>query len=155
APRRPESFDAAGRALENAGLSYVRRSSLPAGGPADVLLLDTIGELAGAYRLGDAAFLGGTFAPKGGHNVVEPLRAGLPTLHGPSVENIRATLEAAPECVRLVESPGALAGALAPLLKDSEARSRAREAAERLFAKSSGATARAADRVLAMADDAG
>ncbi|HKC24473.1 MAG TPA: glycosyltransferase N-terminal domain-containing protein, partial [Thermoanaerobaculia bacterium] len=151
APRRPESFDAAARRLEAAGLAHTRRSALPAAGPADVLLLDSIGELAATYRLGDVAFLGGTFAPLGGHNVVEPLRAGLPTVHGPSTANIRATLEAAKECVRLVATPDRLADEVGALLRDEAARTRAREAAALLFAESSGTTRRAAERALAMA----
>jgi 3-deoxy-D-manno-octulosonic-acid transferase len=151
APRRPESFDAAVRRLEATGLAYARRSALPAAGAADVLLLDTIGELAATYRLGDVAFLGGTFAPLGGHNVVEPLRAGLPTLHGPSTANIRPTLEAAKGSVRLVETPDRLADEVGALLRDETARARARQAAALLFAESSGATRRAAVRTLAMA----
>jgi 3-deoxy-D-manno-octulosonic-acid transferase len=149
APRRPESFEDAARRLGERRLAFTRRSRL-SDTPADVLLLDSIGELAGAYRLADASFLGGTFGRRGGHNVVEPLRASLPTLHGPSTSNIRTTLEAATGAVRLVETPAKLGAAVAALLDDPGARARAAETAERLFAQSSGATRRAAERALAM-----
>ena len=95
APRQPEDFDAAVRLAAATGLRVARRSALnglAAAGGTDVLVLDTVGELAGAYALADAALLGGTFAPKGGHNVLEPLRAGSPVVVGPSVENIRETV---------------------------------------------------------------
>ena len=53
-------------------------------------MLDTLGELAGLYGGAVAAFVGGTLVPVGGHNVVEPARAGVAVLFGPHVENVRA-----------------------------------------------------------------
>jgi 3-deoxy-D-manno-octulosonic-acid transferase len=90
APRKQERFDAVARLLENAGLAFVRRS----GGQAPtavhgVLLLDTFGELARIYRYGTAAFVGGTIAPFGGHNPIEPAAAGVPVCFGPSMTNFR------------------------------------------------------------------
>src|SRR5262249_30617341 len=104
--------------------------------------------------LADVAFLGGTLAPRGGHNVVEPLRAGLPTLHGPSIANVRTTLEAAREAVRLVPDEAALAPAVLELLRDPAARARAADAAARPSAPCSGATARAAERTLELLESA-
>ncbi len=155
APRQPEDFDAAARRAEDAGLRVARRSALdgrpPAGG-ADVLLLDTVGELAGAYALADAALLGGTFAPKGGHNVLEPLRAGSPVVVGPSVENIRETVDAAEGAVFRAADAEAAAAALGPLLAGGEVRSRAADAARTLFAAGAGAAARAAAAALELLD---
>jgi 3-deoxy-D-manno-octulosonic-acid transferase len=154
APRQPEAFDAAARRAGAEGLAVVRRSGLHGAAPpvrADVLLLDTVGELAGAYALGDAALLGGTFAAKGGHNVLEPLRAGTPVVHGPSTANIRTTLEAAAGAV--FEAGGAVeaAAALRPLLTSPDARARAADAARGLFARHAGAARIAADAALALA----
>jgi len=142
APRRTESWDEAERRAVAAGLRIVRRSRPGSGGPADVFLLDTIGELASAYRLGDIALLGGTFGRRGGHNVLEPLLASLPVVLGPSVWNIRRTVEAAGAAVVAVPDAEAVAPALARLLDDPAARETARDAANALFAKHRGATER-------------
>lgn len=154
APRRPESFDEIARRLAAGGVSAVRRSRPEADGtaPPEVFLLDTVGELASAYRLGDAAFLGGTLAPKGGHNVLEPLRAGLPVLVGPSTANVREAVDAAGPAVREVADAAALHRELASLLRDPEARRLAREAAGALFARHGGAASRAADLALDLLD---
>jgi len=54
-----------------------------------VVILDTLGELAGLYPAADLVFIGGTLTPTGGHNVLEPAAAGRPILIGPSMENFR------------------------------------------------------------------
>ena len=91
--------------LRRHALSFVRRSALDDArwsGQPPVLLLDTLGELAGLYGGAVAAFVGGTLVPIGGHNVVEPARAGVAVLFGPHVESV-ATLAA-----RLQSSGGAM-----------------------------------------------
>ena len=108
APRRPERFDEVGALLARRGVSFIRRSALPRGAnggwPAgvSVLLLDTLGELAGLYPGARAAFVGGTLAPVGGHNLLEPAASGVPVLFGPSLENVRA------EALKLVGGGGGL-----------------------------------------------
>ena len=155
APRQPDEFEVAARRCAEAGLRVVRRSTLGAGaaaGPADVLLLDSVGELAGTYALADAALLGGTFVPKGGHNVLEPLRAGAPVVLGPSIENIRDAVESAGDAVFRAADAASAASALAPLLAGGAARDRAREAARALFTVSAGAADRAAEAALSLLD---
>lgn len=91
APRRPERFDEVATALSSAGVAFVRRSTLAGGAwPAasPVLLLDSLGELAGLYGGARAAFVGGTLAPVGGHNLLEPAAHGTPVVFGPHVENV-------------------------------------------------------------------
>jgi 3-deoxy-D-manno-octulosonic-acid transferase len=55
--------------------------------PGDVLILDTLGELAGVYATATIAFVGGSLVPIGGHNIAEPIHAGCPVLFGPHVES--------------------------------------------------------------------
>ena len=90
APRQPRRFQ------EVAGLlatQRTRRASEPwpeapgAWTGTDVLLLDTLGELASAYREGTVALVGGGWTWHGGHNPLEPVRWGLPTLLGPGFAN--------------------------------------------------------------------
>jgi len=95
APRHPERWDEVARLVAGSGLETLRRSHLeesaqgPAPAPCQVLLLDTLGELASLYRRADAAFIGGTLVPTGGHNPLEAARFGVATAVGPSMENFR------------------------------------------------------------------
>jgi 3-deoxy-D-manno-octulosonic-acid transferase len=88
APRKPERFDTVASLLR--GRAFVRRSALPeAGAPADILLLDSIGELARIYRYATAAFIGGSLVESGGHNPIEAAAAGVPVCFGPHTSNFR------------------------------------------------------------------
>jgi 3-deoxy-D-manno-octulosonic-acid transferase len=93
APRKPDRFDAAANIVGAHGWQVVRRSGLDLAAPldenADVLLLDSIGELAGLYSLADAVFVGGSLVPAGGHNILEPAWFSRPPVFGPSMENFR------------------------------------------------------------------
>jgi 3-deoxy-D-manno-octulosonic-acid transferase len=93
APRHPERADAVGELLRKKGITYCRRSARtgaePVLGPGKVLLVDTIGELMGLYGASDAVFVGGSLVPTGGHNILEPLSCGVPTMFGPHMHNFR------------------------------------------------------------------
>lgn len=91
APRRPERFAEVAALLDRRGLSWSRRSagSATVGAGERVLLLDTVGELARFFPGARAAFVGGTLAAHGGHNVLEPVTAGVPVAFGPHLENVR------------------------------------------------------------------
>jgi 3-deoxy-D-manno-octulosonic-acid transferase len=90
APRHPERFGEVAQLLEHMGISYWRRSlwggDSIAGG---VFLVDTIGELASLYALGDVAFVGGSLVPRGGHSIIEPAQHGVPIIVGNHTENFR------------------------------------------------------------------
>ncbi len=90
APRHPERFDEVAILLRQLGMPSFRRSQWHgeslAGG---VLLVDTIGELAALYALGDLAFVGGSLVPRGGHNIIEPAQHGVAIVTGNHTENFR------------------------------------------------------------------
>jgi 3-deoxy-D-manno-octulosonic-acid transferase len=90
APRRPERFGEVAQLLEQLGIRFWRRS-LWSGDPiaGGVFLVDTIGELAALYALGDVAFVGGSLVPRGGHNIIEPAQHGVPIMVGNHTENFR------------------------------------------------------------------
>lgn len=88
APRKPERFEMVAGLLATSQLRFVRRSEMRST-DADVLLLDTFGELARIYRYATAAFIGGTLAPRGGHNPIEAAAYGVPVCFGPSMSNFR------------------------------------------------------------------
>jgi len=91
APRHPERFDAVAALLEQSGLPCCRRSTLTDGEapPVDcrLLLLDSLGELAGVYGQASAAFVGGSLVDEGGHNILEPAFFSRPVLFGPHMDN--------------------------------------------------------------------
>ncbi|HEV8267111.1 MAG TPA: glycosyltransferase N-terminal domain-containing protein [Thermoanaerobaculia bacterium] len=157
APRRPESFRAVEADLVKRGKSVACRSRLEGASETprpDVFLLDSLGELGAAYRLGDVAILGGTFVPIGGHNLVEPLRAGLPTVLGPSRFGIRHLVEAAEGAAFPAPHAAGAAEIVAALLGDPSRRREAVATAERLFARQAGALDRAASAILDLLGDA-
>lgn len=61
--------------------------------PGEILILDTLGELAAMYATASIAFVGGTLVPIGGHNLVEPVHAGCPVLFGSYFQNARKVVE--------------------------------------------------------------
>jgi 3-deoxy-D-manno-octulosonic-acid transferase len=135
APRRPERFGQVSELLKHLGIRFWRRS-LWSGDPLSggVFLIDTIGELASLYSLGDVAFVGGSLVPRGGHNIIEPAQYGVPIIVGNHTENFR-------EIVRLFQSRDAVrvvGPAEFPLLlmellsNDEERRALGRRAAETL-----------------------
>jgi len=94
APRHPERLDAVAQLVEDAGFPLARygaavgaEAPAPALPPSAVLLLDRVGPLAHCYALGAVAFVGGSLVPAGGHNVLEPARAGRPVVVGPHTEH--------------------------------------------------------------------
>ena len=103
APRNPERFSEAYGLATQEGWRTALRSQLPTpagqGLAVDVLILDTIGELARLYSLGDFAFLGGSLVSVGGHNPLEAAQRGLPVVFGPHMENFR-------EIARILEQSG-------------------------------------------------
>ena len=147
APRRPERFDEVFRMLEGRGISARRASEE---GDRDVVLLDTVGQLASAFAAADVAFIGGTFVPVGGHNPIEAWAHGVPTIFGPHVANMRASAEAgvAAGAALVSSTASGLAPVLRELLSDDAGRRARSEAASALVARHRGAARETARAVL-------
>jgi 3-deoxy-D-manno-octulosonic-acid transferase len=141
APRHPNRFDEVAAWLERQGIAFARRSqsSAPAAGGAGarVLLLDTLGELLYFYAAADVAFVGGSLAPIGGHNLLEPAALGLPILTGPDNSNGEDVARLLLECgaAKMVRNGAELGARVAELLSDQTLRmgmgERGRAAVER------------------------
>ena len=89
APRKPERFDEVERLARRGGWNVARRSDLrvDAEPRQDVVILDTIGELAQLFQIGTVVFVGGSLVDAGGHNILEPAVFGKPIIFGPHMQN--------------------------------------------------------------------
>ena len=89
APRKIERFDEVERVARRAGWRVARRTELPVDSEprVDVVVLDTIGELAQLYQVATAVFVGGSLVDAGGHNILEPAVFGKPIVFGPYMHN--------------------------------------------------------------------
>lgn len=148
-PRHPQRFDEVAAMLEKVRLNYVRRSAwpdddMPLPADVDVVLGDSMGEMAAYFSAADVAFIGGSLLPLGGQNLIEACAAGTPVVFGPHMFNFTQASEnalSAGAALR-VSDAGELATALADLLLNDDRRLAMRTAAL-LFAKQhQGATAR-------------
>lgn len=92
APRYLERAERVRALATSAGFEVALRSR---GNPsaAPVVILDSIGELARAYRLATLVFVGGSFTSRGGQNILEPAAQGKPVLFGPHMENFRDSVQ--------------------------------------------------------------
>ena len=111
---------------------------------AEVVVVDSIGELGALYALADLVFVGGTLAPIGGHNLVEPVQAGRVVLHGPHTHNQQTQLRLLEPLGVLhpVANAGELCEALAALWDDPDRNAKA-ESASASLVHHQGATHRA------------
>jgi 3-deoxy-D-manno-octulosonic-acid transferase len=147
APRRTERFDAVAGLVAASGFGVVRASAFrerPVGVAAgSVFLLDTIGDLASVYSLGDVAFVGGSLVPLGGHNPLEPAQFAVPVVMGPSFENFRGIVEAMQkhDAIRVV-SGEMLGETLVGMLRDEGGSRALGERGRAVFEAQAGATAR-------------
>ena len=95
-PRHPQRFDAVAKLIESAGLSYQRRSQWDGQScAAQVLLGDSMGEMAAWYSAADVTIMGGSLLKFGSQNLIEAAACGSPVIIGPSTFNFaQASTEA-------------------------------------------------------------
>ena len=146
-PRHPERFDNVAEMVVAMGHSLLRRSQPnTAASPTDghdVVLLDTIGELASCWGLADVAFVGGSLTNRGGQNMIEPAAYGAAVLFGPNTQNFQDIVEELLERggARVVADGTALTQRLCELLDDPTTANALGEAARGLVFFRQGATA--------------
>jgi 3-deoxy-D-manno-octulosonic-acid transferase len=118
----------------------------------EIVLLDTIGDLAAVYGVADVAFVGGSLVERGGHNPLEPAQFGVPVVMGTSYENFRDVVGRmqAEDGIRIVQDKAELETALVELLTDREAARAMGERGRRVFEQQQGATGRAVAALVGM-----
>jgi 3-deoxy-D-manno-octulosonic-acid transferase len=154
APRHPERFSVVAALLERSGLTWCKRSdwySEPSAAaratralrPGEIVLLDTIGELASVCSLASVAFVGGSLVPAGGHNPLEPAQFAVPIVMGPHYANFVAIVESlrSHDAMRIAAKED-LASILIELLRDRVAAGAMGARAKEVFDRQAGATDR-------------
>jgi 3-deoxy-D-manno-octulosonic-acid transferase len=120
--------------------------------PVEIVLLDTIGDLAAVYAVADVAFVGGSLVRKGGHNPLEAARFGVPVVMGPSYENFRDVVErmSSANGILIVQNREEFEASLFDLLKNREKAAAIGERGRAVFDAQAGATARTVEALMAL-----
>jgi 3-deoxy-D-manno-octulosonic-acid transferase len=146
APRHPERFGEVERLAREEGFRTVRRSELPIDDDprADVVVLDTIGELAQLYQVATVVFVGGSLVNTGGHNILEPAAFGKPVIFGPYMQNFQEIADAflAGGAAVRVHSESELEATLRTMLADPAFRRKVGAAARAIVEANRGAKER-------------
>ncbi len=144
-PRHPERFEEVARLVESSPLSLACFSQPNADlRTVSCYLVDAMGELLRFYAACDAAFVGGSLANTGGHNVLEAAALARPVLVGPNTFNFAHITEALVEAggAQRVKDADSLQHAVLGLLRDPEQRQRMGQAGQALVAREQGALGR-------------
>jgi 3-deoxy-D-manno-octulosonic-acid transferase len=151
APRKPERFAEAEALARAEGLRVVRRTALAVDAEprADVVILDSMGELAHLFQVATVVFVGGSLVAQGGHNILEPAVHGKPIVFGPHMENfaeISATFLRNQAAIQVTDATG-LTETVGRLMADPVERARLGAAARALVEANRGAKLRTLDAI--------
>ena len=149
APRQPKRFQIVAAKLKDRGIPFASRSQQTVGtiarfdGPG-VLLIDTIGELASLYPLATVVFVGGSLAPRGGHNILEPAAAGAAVIVGPHVQNFAAIVQQfkRDDALIQIQTAAELAPTVAKLLQSEQSSAAIGQRAKALVQRGRGGSER-------------
>jgi 3-deoxy-D-manno-octulosonic-acid transferase len=154
APRKPEHFAEAASLARQSGFRTALRSELAidAEVKADVVVLDTIGELAQVYQAATVVFVGGSLVPIGGHNILEPAVYGKPIVFGPHMQNFAEIADAflSGRAAIQVTSARELEDTLIRLLSDPDERLRLGDRARALVEANRGSRERSLAAIAAL-----
>lgn len=153
APRHLDRIKKIEKMLSHQELGFVRRSELDGETPLEnqrIILLDTIGELAGIYAIADVAFVGGSLVPIGGHNLLEPAIYGVPVIFGPHVDHFKTAADLLIQCGGgiKIKNEEELYTKTLDLLKDEDKRKRMGKSAQEAIKKQGGASQKTAHLIL-------
>jgi 3-deoxy-D-manno-octulosonic-acid transferase len=149
-PRHPQRFDEVAALLEKRGVRYQRRSTAATVSPdTQVLLGDSMGEMAAYYAACDLAFVGGSLLPFGGQNFIEGCAVGTPVLLGPHTYNFKEAAERAISsgAALRIGSPSELAREATRLLADDAGRAQMAQRGLQFSEAHQGATQKAVSMI--------
>jgi len=151
APRHLDRLAEVRTLLDSAGLEYDLLSGcFTHGRSRDIVLVDSMGELAELYSVGDYNFCGGSLVDKGGHNIMEPVRWQKPVYFGPFMNDFRDAVELVLSAGAgfQVKSADALVETISAHMRDRRPYQRACTAAAELAVSQQGAVRCQADMVI-------
>jgi len=150
APRQPGRFNEVEKISENFPFSVRRRTKVSSEDEWDVLILDTIGELAQFYALSDLSFVGGSLVSWGGHNLLEPAFYKKPIFFGPFMKNFAYLAEKFVQSggARIIHNPEDLVDVF--LMKDEESLSEMGERAKQTLDSLKGAMKKTLETIEAL-----
>lgn len=147
-PRHFERGKQVAEELQSLGLCPLLRSSLQPGATrqADVMVIDSTGELRAWLELSTVVIMGKSFLAEGGQNPAEAVMAGKPVVFGPHMENFGPLVDLLLHAkgALQVQDLSALKEELKGLLLDTNSRSSLAEAGQKALLRHDGATARTA-----------
>ncbi len=150
APRHPERFQKVYQLSVDMGFNTGRRSQLNTlTTHNEVVVLDSLGELLGLYQISDYAFVGGSFVPIGGHNVLEPIALNVPVFCGPHVHNFKTICRDLndAEAIELVKDADELINRIVLLHNDEKRKARLIHNAMQVLDANKGAVTRYVDKI--------
>ncbi len=151
APRKPERFGDAEALARGEGFRVVRRTELAVDAEprADVVVLDSIGELAHLFQVATIVFVGGSLVDQGGHNILEPAVHGKPIIFGPFMQNFAEIAETflRSQAAVQVAGPAELADVVVRFASDPVERARLGAAARALVEANRGAKPRTLEAI--------
>lgn len=153
APRHVQRSDAVVEALQQKGFQPRRRTEGTPNVPCEQIVLDTFGELGQVYAVADVTIIGGSFAPLGGQNLLQPLAHGKPVIHGPYMHNFRDVVGLAHQAqvAWAAADVDEIVELVSKLLQDESLRSQVSARAQQLVAEQQGAS----QRIIAMLQQLG
>lgn len=151
APRKPERFGETEDLARAEGFRVLRRTELAVDSEprADVVVLDSIGELAHLFQVATVVFVGGSLVDQGGHNILEPAVHGKPIIFGPHMQNfaeIAATFLTSQAAIQVM-SASELTDVVLRLAGDPVERARLGAAARALVEANRGAKPRTLEAI--------
>lgn len=151
APRDPGRRREIFRLAEDMALQPMLRTQ-PGAHTTSLLILDTIGELAGCYRLGRVAFIGGSLVACGGHNPLEAAAQRVPVLFGPHMEDFQEIARDLVQCggALCIRNADDAAAAVRSIINDNSLHQTMSQAAGGLIARNTGVVNRHVEKVVAL-----
>jgi 3-deoxy-D-manno-octulosonic-acid transferase len=118
APRHPDRIEYIAKMAAGLDIKWGLRSK--GAKDVDLLIIDTMGELFKLYGISDAAFVGGSLVDLGGQNILEPVAWGVPTIHGPHMDNFTWALDAVKGNTFVVRDARELAETIIKIVNDPD-----------------------------------
>lgn len=157
APRHPERFEEVKKQIRETGFDWATRSETPSARDkaAEIILMDSIGELRAVFPLAEIVFVGGSLIKHGGQNILEPAIAGKPIVTGFYTMNFETIVKEFVERDAVIQLPKLdekhavekLADVFSELLSDKKRREKLAENAAAVMRVSRGATARTIEQL--------